>query len=155
MSFSSTEKLSQTLFLIKETILTSTLIPANTFSANDILNVVSARFKSGGLGGNIIYKYYVNTSNSLSGASLLGGFNQTTSASTTSKIANKSCFIASGNIEAFTTVSSATNIDSGQFSTGLTSYTFNVAVAQYFIVTATLGFSNTNNARQVELLITN
>jgi len=132
------------------------LIPANTFSANDILNVVSLRFKSGGLGGNILYKYYVNTTNNLSGSPiLLGGYNQTSAGSTFSKIANKTCSINGGNIESFVTIGSGSNIDSGQYSTGLSSSSFNVGVDQYFIVTATLGASNTNNARLVEILITN
>lgn len=132
------------------------LIPANTFSANDILNIVSLRFKSGGLGGNIIYKYYVNTTNNLSGSPiLLGGYYQSSAGSTFSKIANKTCSINGGNIESFVTIGTGSNIDSGQYSTGLSSSAFNIAVDQYFIVTATLGASNTNNARLVEILITN
>jgi hypothetical protein len=52
-----------------ETILKSYEIPANTFAANDIINLVSARFqKTGTSGNNSSFRMYINTSNSLSGA---------------------------------------------------------------------------------------
>jgi hypothetical protein len=57
-----------------ETILKSYEITAGTFSATDIINLVSARFtKTGGSSNAINLRMYVNTSNSLSGATLIAG----------------------------------------------------------------------------------
>lgn len=138
-----------------ETILNSYLIPANTFSSDDTMNILSMRFKSGGLGGTITYRYYINTTNSLSGANLtlLGGFLQSTGTSVTSKISNKTYTISGGTIEGNFTVGSASNVDTGQSATALGSATYTVSSSYYFIVTAELGTSNTNNARLTECLI--
>lgn len=52
-----------------ETILKSYTIAGGTFGANDVINLVSARFtKSGTFANTSIFKMYVNTTNSLSGA---------------------------------------------------------------------------------------
>jgi len=52
-----------------ETLLKSYTIAGGTFSANDVINLVSARFTKSGNAGNVsTFKMYINTSNSLSGA---------------------------------------------------------------------------------------
>ena len=57
-----------------ETILKSYEITGGTFSATDIINLASARFtKTGGSTNAINLRMYVNTSNSLSGATLIAG----------------------------------------------------------------------------------
>jgi hypothetical protein len=52
-----------------ETILKSYTIAGGTFGANDVINLVSARFTKSGTSANIsTFKMYINTTNSLSGA---------------------------------------------------------------------------------------
>jgi hypothetical protein len=137
-----------------ETILTSYLVPANTFSTNDVFNLVAARFKSGGLGGTIEYKIYINTGNTLTGAVKIAGISQGSFAHVTSKIGNLTYSIYGGNLEG-QFGSTTTGIDTGVSGTALLSTPFNVAVNNYVIVTATCSTSNNNNARQTILYITN
>ena len=139
---------------VVETVLKSYLIPANKMLAEDIANIVSMRFKSGGLGGTITYRYYINTVNSLSGAVLIGGVLQSTGANVTTKMSNKTYTVYGGNIEGVFTVGSASFVDSGSSSTALGTTAFDHTIDNYFIITAQLGTSNTNNARLVECLVT-
>jgi hypothetical protein len=56
-----------------ETILKSYTIAGGTFAANDVINLVSARFTKSGTAVNIsTFKMYINTTNSLSGATQIG-----------------------------------------------------------------------------------
>ena len=56
-----------------ETILKSYTIAGGTFSANDVINLVSARFTKAGTASNTsTFKMYINTTNSLSGATQIG-----------------------------------------------------------------------------------
>jgi hypothetical protein len=56
-----------------ETILKSYTIAGGTFASNDVINLVSARFTKTGTAGNVsTFKMYINTTNSLSGATQIG-----------------------------------------------------------------------------------
>ena len=55
------------------TLSASQLVPANTFAVGDIIRV-TARARKVGAAGNLTIRLYANTSNSLTGATLLGSF---------------------------------------------------------------------------------
>lgn len=145
-----------------EIILKSYPLLSNTMSAEDILNIVSMRFKSNGLGGSISYKYYIAQSagtpgsaiSTVASAVLIGGVFQSTAANVTTKISNKTYTIYGGNIEGVFSVLPASSVDSGSSSTALGSTAFDHTIDNHLIVAALLGTSNTNNARLVECLIT-
>lgn len=54
-----------------ETLVNSVLVPANTLQAGDALRIVGKAFKTGTVG-TVTVRFYANTSNSLSGATLIG-----------------------------------------------------------------------------------
>jgi len=115
-----------------EGILKSYLIPANTYSASEILNFANDLYKTG-TAGTVTSRLYTNTTNSLSGASLLA-VNISTSGSR--KIAlRRQLVLKDGNIETLATTATVPddNVNSG---TVATIVTFNPAVDNYFITTA-------------------
>lgn len=137
---------------ITETILASYLIPANTFASSDVLNLVNAKFKSNGSGGTIIYRIYINTSNSLTGAVVISSISQSNASMVSSTIGPKTYTFSGGNLEGLFSTSS--DVASNSFN-ALNSTALNPAANFYIITTAQLGTSNLNNARQTLLYITN
>jgi len=115
-----------------EGILKSYLIEAGTYSASEILNFANDLYKTG-TAGTVTSRLYTNTTNSLSGASLLA-VNISTSGSR--KIAlRRQLVLKDGNIETLATTATVPddNVNSG---TVATIVTFNPAVDNYFITTA-------------------
>lgn len=91
-----------------ETLLKSLLIPANTIGANDTVEII-AQTRAVGTAGTKTYRIYVNTSASLSGATLVGTF-----ASTSSMLSGGfSRFITCENSQSTQSVPNATTSSAG------------------------------------------
>jgi len=60
----------------------SVLIPANSITQNTVLEVLSRAIRVSGTGSTIYHDFYINTTDSLTGATLLGTFNPLTSTNT-------------------------------------------------------------------------
>jgi hypothetical protein len=63
----------------------SVLIPANSITQNTVLEVLSRAIRVSGTGSTIYHDFYINTTDSLTGATLLGTFNPLTSTNTFSQ----------------------------------------------------------------------
>jgi len=119
-----------------ETILKSYEIPANTFAANDILHLVSARFQKTGTSGNTSsFRMYVNTSNSLSGAVQVG---QLVGQGFYYKMGDKTYRFSGGNLTGMSFTGNgvaAVGIDSGNIAVVFSSTALNPANAFWIIFT--------------------
>jgi len=115
-----------------EGILKTYLISANTYTASEILNFANDLYKTG-TAGTVTSRLYTNTTNSLSGASLL--------ATNISTVGNRKVplrrqlVLKNGNIEVLLATSSTPD-DNVNSSSPATIVTFNPAVDNYFITTA-------------------
>lgn len=115
-----------------ETLIASILIPAGKIEANDILRI-SATLTRTGAGGNCTVKLYVNTSASLSGATLLGQWTAGTSA-TWSKAQREMVFKNSLSSQEIFPSGAAINFDVANQNTAITTLSNNYAVDQYLII---------------------
>lgn len=129
----------------------SILIPANTFSANDVLNLESFSFAKTGAFGVATLRFYTNTTDTLVGAKLLATGNEVSANRLGAKM-SRSFEISDGLIKNRingTTSSWSDNIAS--LTAGL-SEAFNPAVANYFFTTIQLGVASDSVVR-TQLLI--
>jgi len=137
---------------LTETILKSYLIPQNTFFSSDALNIPSWALSKTGAAGIATFKLYVNTTNSLSGASLIATF-ATVATSLYTKI-DRHYKIDAGNLTGFffTATGSVSDIlsSSGIFSTTPINVTSNF----YIITTCTLANSS-DSVTQLSFQATN
>jgi len=115
-----------------EGILKSYLIPANTYTASEILNFANDLYKTG-TAGTVTSRLYTNTTASLSGASLLA-VNISTAGSRKVPL-RRQLVLKGGTIETLATTATVPddNVNSG---TVATIVTFNPAIDNYFITTA-------------------
>jgi hypothetical protein len=141
---------------LTETILKSYLIPANTFAANDIMDLRSLRVISND--SSALVKSYLNTTNSLIGATQLTFLNNYGVGNEYSKI-NRTFTINSGTLKGWDFNQSTGNYSSGvetdsiSSNQTLSSMAFNPAIDNYFIVTSQLtNVANTSYLQ--ELLMT-
>jgi hypothetical protein len=111
-----------------ETLSQSLLIPANTYSANGILDVICRITKTGTAGTSSV-RIFKNTSNTLTGATLIGNFISAASATTLFGQAIRTFRINSNTISGlqtanvFTTdILTAPNISSTTFTTNVDNY---------------------------------
>jgi len=136
-----------------ETILKSYTIAGGTFAANDVINLVSARFTKSGTAGNIsTFKMYINTTNSLSGATQIGqlsGLGLYYKFSRTFALRGGSLFGFS-----FTANGTQAGSDIGNSTTAQASTTLNPANTFYIIFTGTNAVS-TDSILASEIYITN
>lgn len=117
---------------VTETIITSFLIPANTMSAYDIINFKTIAFRD--IGGSVSKSWRIrfNTANTLVGSS---GILTSTATAPTSKTFHRRLIIEGGFIYAMNT---ALNTDVASLSLAWLTQPFNVAVDNYFFITAQL-----------------
>jgi hypothetical protein len=136
---------------LTETILKSYLITANTFASSDNLSIPNFGISKVGVANTVSIKIYMNTSNSLSGATQIAVFNLA-SANTYAKI-TRSFLLDSGTIKGlgFAT-SSITDITTAN--NGLASASFNPAINNYIITTVTLA-NTADSVTQTSFIITN
>jgi len=115
-----------------EGILKSYLIEAGTYSASEILNFANDLYKTG-TAGTVTSRLYTNTTNSLSGASLLA--TNISTAGNRKVPLRRQLVLKNGNIEVLLATASTPD-DNVNSSSPATIVTFNPAVDNYFITTA-------------------
>jgi len=115
-----------------EGILKTYLISANTYTASEILNFANDLYKTG-TAGTVTSRLYTNTTNSLSGASLLA--TNISTAGNRKVPLRRQLVLKNGNIEVLLATSSTPD-DNVNSSSPATIVTFNPAVDNYFITTA-------------------
>lgn len=129
-----------------DTLLNSVLVPANTFAAGDVVMMEAMVSKSASLG-TFIMRFYWNTTNSLSGAILIG--TSTTNGTTVrSQVMNRQGLIRTANGSGTGTLvaNSSAAVNSDTLTTGAPStLAINWTTAGYFIVSA----SHTNASETV------
>jgi hypothetical protein len=114
-------------------IVSAILIPANTFSSTGIIDIAARYFKTGTLGSQTV-RMYVNTSASLTGATLVANFY---SGSNRQVGAWRTANIASNTIN-FLSISGTFSSDLASINAVGTSATFNTSVDNYIIFTVQL-----------------
>ena len=136
-----------------ETILKSYTIAGGTFATNDVINLVSARFTKSGTAANVsTFKMYINTTNSLSGATQIGqlsGLGLYYKFSRTFALRGGSLFGIS-----FTANGTQAGSDIGNSTTAQSTTTLNPANTFYIIFTGTNAIS-TDSILASEIYITN
>ena len=115
-----------------EGILKSYLIPANTYTSSEILNFANDLYKTG-TAGTVTSRLYTNTTNSLSGASLLA--TNISTAGNRKVPLRRQLVLKNGNIEVLVATQSLPD-DNLNSSTVASLIAFNPAVDNYFITTA-------------------
>jgi len=115
-----------------EGILKSYLIPANTYTSSEILNIANDLYKTG-TAGTVTSRLYTNTTNSLSGASLLA--TNISTAGNRKVPLRRQLVLKNGNIETLATTATVPD-DNVNSSSLATIVTFNPAIDNYFITTA-------------------
>lgn len=120
-----------------DTLLNSVLVPANTFTVGDVVMMEAMVSKSASLG-TYIMRFYWNTTNSLSGAILIGT-SATLGTTVRSQIINRQGLIRVANGTGLGTLvaNSSTAINQDSFTSGAPStLAINWTVDGYFIVSA-------------------
>lgn len=120
---------------LTETLSRSLLIPANSFSSNGMLEVLCRMSKTGNLGTSTV-KMYKNTSNTLTGATLIATFTNAQGASSIFAQGIRTFRINSNTLTGFNSTVNNT-LDYGS-TTGLISTTFTTNVDNYIIFSITL-----------------
>ena len=119
-----------------ETLSRSLLIPANTFIDNGILEVLCRMTKTGTAGTSSV-KIYKNTSNTLTGATLIATL---TNSTTATNIFAKGYRQIRINANTLTTINSSQNLITDDFTSSIiTSTTFTTNVDNYILFSITLG----------------
>lgn len=122
-----------------ETLSRSLLIPANTFSSNGILEVMCRMTKTGILGTSSM-KIYKNTSNTLTGATLIGTIilNQSTNVTYAQGLRN---FVINSNV-LYTASASQAFFNDNTVQTTITTTTFTTNVDNYILISLALASIN-------------
>ncbi len=137
---------------VSETIMKSYLIAGGTFAASDIMNVVSFRCIKTGTATNVTQRIYINTTNSLSGATLIAVL---AGASNAYRKMGRTFTLNGGNLIGLDLAN--TSLPSDVFSgyLGIISVPLNPANNFYIITTAQLDTSSANTIYQQEFYVTN
>jgi hypothetical protein len=121
-----------------ETLITSILIPANTFQANDWFRWVASINATNNANSKIL-KFYFNTTASLSGATQVS---QRTLANITTQIVLRNMFFVNSISSQKTLLGTTVNVASDEATTGTqATLSINFAVDQYFIISGQLANS--------------
>jgi hypothetical protein len=129
-----------------ETISQSLLIPANTFSTSGALEIM-ARMTKTGTAGTTIFRAYRNTTNSLTGATLIATFGAFVT-SNVFAMCNRT-FRINSNLMTGANATGASAVDTGGSANAALSTTFTTNVDNYIIFSITL--SNTADSVNVSL----
>jgi len=121
---------------LTETLSQSLLIPANTFSSNGMLEVLCRMSKTGNLGSSTV-KMYKNTSNTLTGATLIATISSAISSGSLFTQGIRTFRINSNTLAAFNAASN--NVFDYASTNLITSTTFTTSVDNYIIFSITLG----------------
>jgi len=123
-----------------DTLSRSLLIPANTFTGDGILEIL-ARFTKTGTAGTISTRAYINTSASLTGATLIATFNAGSLAGTVYSQAIRTARINSNTLTVIGLSSTQSLNDYISNSNAMVSTTFTTSVDNYLIFSVQLGNS--------------
>ena len=121
-----------------ETLIDSILIPANTLSANDIVQIAARTLKTTTAAGTL--RIYINSSGSLSGATLLGSF-QMSAAVRFAGFERNIAVKASGLIEVLSATNTASTTDSSVVQAVETTTTVTLSNNLYLLTSMQLGNS--------------
>jgi len=135
-----------------ETIIKSYLIPANSFSSSDILNIISSKVQKIGVAGICIYKIYKNTVSNLSGTPTQIAYKSIALSSLYFNI-SRSFILKDGLIKGMNG-SQNTFTDEVETTTTMLSATFDTTIDNYIIITAQLGVG-TDSIIQQNFIVTN
>jgi hypothetical protein len=129
------------------TISTSLLVPANKIATNSILQINWGIQRVSGTSGTVTNQLYINTSNTLTGATLVatGG-----NLSTTQTYVNQSRDIQKVGTTAKTSQTSQ-QVNDGSISTSINTFTLNNTVPLYFIFACQGGAGDVSVIRQVRI----
>lgn len=130
--FKSTVSSSAVTGTVNETLATSILIPANTFTTGSIIYMQARTLKTGTAGTNTIRAYF-NTTASISGAVLMGLYTGGTT-TTFAHFVREAAIKLSGQTEH---LAANAITDTAQSTTAFTNSTINWAVNQYFVISLT------------------
>lgn len=115
----------------------SILIPANTITTSSVIEVISRAIRVSGTASTIYHQMYINTSNTLTGATLLGVFNSLTATNYFSQ-GIRSIFI-DPSVNQLTVVNAGATIPTDYVNTGANSViTFNETLNYYILFTIQL-----------------
>lgn len=130
------------------TISTSLLVPANTIATNSILQIIWGIQRVSGVGGIITNQIYINTSNTLTGATLVatGG-----NLSTAQTYVNCSRDIQKVGIVAKTASIGQQLVNDGTISTSINTFTLNNSVPLYFLFACSGGTGDVSVIRQTRI----
>lgn len=123
-----------------DTLSRSLLIPANTFTGDGILEIL-ARFIKSGTAGTISTRVYLNTSASLTGATLIGTFNSGSAAGTVYSQGIRTARINSNTLTVAGLASTGVFTDYSTGANAMVSTTFTTSVDNYLIFSVQLGNS--------------
>lgn len=127
------------------TITQSILIPANTLASNNALDIV-ARFRKTGTAGSSLYRIYINSSNSLTGATLISNLYTIASGATILSHQNQRTFFYDGTTLT-TNSSTGSNItDIIQLTSSTFSFVLNSTIDYYLIFAIQLNNSTDSSA---------
>jgi hypothetical protein len=129
------------------TLSASILIPANTLTQTSVIDIVWRAIRVSGTAGNIIVSAYVNTTNSLSGATLLASINTMTFSNYYTQ-GKRSAFVNTGTNQ-MTVINSGATVADDYVNTGVnTVITFNETVDNYLIFSLQLANAGDNGLVQ-------
>ena len=121
-----------------ETLIDSVLIPANTLAANDIVQIAARTLKTTAAAGTL--RIYINSSGSLSGATLLGSF-QMAAASRFAGFERQIAVKASGLLEVLAAANTTNTLDETTVNAVETTTTVTLSSDLYLITSMQLGNS--------------
>jgi len=135
--------------IFSETIIGSYLIPANTFSANGSFEFLIKQGASVSTGASVQSKIYINSSNTLTGATLLATSTNNSGSAYYNFVRN--AFISSSNIYILgTSLGSNTDFLTSSFAQSVVP--FDVTAARYFIVTMSCSLPTSVEIRGVKFI---